>query len=386
MRCTAILIASALFIAACTDLPDDAELTPAALGEVGSLSGDLAAIQAILDNNGIGGDPRGYATTGMIDGNERVTGVNLSAAVPPVRTLPPEIGALTCVSTLNLDDNLIEMLPAELCDMALLRELRCSRNVLRRLPVDIYRLESLEALFLADNAFRTLPTQIGALNPSLRDLRLADNQIADLPPEITELQNLQSIAISGNRLCAIGTALRDWLNEKDQSGWESAQLCGRVDVNQFGIPDTLIPGWTPRDQGGHGAFRVLDTAALRVEGLLGGPSDPYLEGGVVELSMQFLTRSGGAIADVVVMDVVAKHRATTLYETLAPTASVAIGSYPATVARFDEGNSVDGGIAFAHFDKFYIEVRLGGYVVSDERFADADMFIVALERMVRGDG
>jgi len=116
--------------------------------------------------------------------------------------LPPEIGLLTHLRTLNLYDNKLTQLPPEIGQLANLQKLHLYHNQLMHLPPQIARLAKLEYLDLGSNQLTRLPPEVGQLE-NLTDLFLFDNQLTQLPPEIGQLVNLQRLYLHINQLMEI---------------------------------------------------------------------------------------------------------------------------------------------------------------------------------------
>jgi len=126
--------------------------------------------------------------------------------------LPPEIGRLTSLQSLNLWDNQLTALPPEIGQLTSLQSLSLSFNHLTALPPGIGGLTRLQSLYLSHNQLTTLPPEIGGL-ASLQSLNLEDNGLTALPPELWRLPNLVSLYISFNPLPEIPPKLwqkKDW--------------------------------------------------------------------------------------------------------------------------------------------------------------------------------
>lgn len=100
-----------------------------------------------------------------------------------VSLLPPEIGKLTALRTLDLQDNHLMILPKE-----------------------IGQLKELITLWLGDNRLTILPKEIGRLK-SLVELGLAGNRLVALPKEIGRLRHLVVLYLPGNQLTALPKTL-----------------------------------------------------------------------------------------------------------------------------------------------------------------------------------
>ncbi len=116
--------------------------------------------------------------------------------------LPPEIGQLSSLQELYLQNNQLAALPPEIGQLSSLRLLDLRINQLAALPPEIGQLSSLQNLYFSSNQLVALPPQIGQLS-SLQELFLGRSKLAALPPEIGQLSSLQSLYLSANQLAAL---------------------------------------------------------------------------------------------------------------------------------------------------------------------------------------
>ena len=100
--------------------------------------------------------------------------------------VPAEIGRLSALRTLDLDNSSLTSLPAEIGQLTSLRELNLRDNRLTSVPAEVGQLTSLRRLDLADNQLTSVPAEIGQLT-SLKELYLSGNQLTSLPAEIGQL-------------------------------------------------------------------------------------------------------------------------------------------------------------------------------------------------------
>ena len=126
--------------------------------------------------------------------------------------LPPEIGQLTSLQTLNLDGNQLTSLPPEIGQLTSLQTLWLDYNGATALPPEIGQLTSLQTLGLLGNRLTALPPEIGQLT-SLQTLNLDGNQLTALPPEIGQPTSLQTLGLIGNQLTALPRQLADLLTK-----------------------------------------------------------------------------------------------------------------------------------------------------------------------------
>ena len=130
-------------------------------------------------------------------------------------TIPPEIGNLVDLKTLNLSNQqicgkggcdrepskLTGLIPAEIGRLANLQELDLSYNALTDIPVELGNLVNLQTLDLSVNQLAgSIPPEIGNL-VKLEKLSLFGNQLSgSIPPEIGNLVNLQVLYLFSNPL------------------------------------------------------------------------------------------------------------------------------------------------------------------------------------------
>jgi len=80
-----------------------------------------------------------------------------------ITTLPPEIGKLTYLTNLNLEQNQLTALPNEIWQLTKLESLDLSENSLTELPAGVSKLMKLKILNLSDNQVIAIPAEIGKL-------------------------------------------------------------------------------------------------------------------------------------------------------------------------------------------------------------------------------
>lgn len=107
-----------------------------------------------------------------------------------IPAIPLEIGLLSELELLILDQVGLASLPAETGTLKKLRVLQLRNNYISRLPPEIGQCESLEILDLSFNQLAEIPPEIGRLS-RLRELHLGSNALKNIPPEIGKLQNLE---------------------------------------------------------------------------------------------------------------------------------------------------------------------------------------------------
>lgn len=113
--------------------------------------------------------------------------------------LPPEIGNLINLTSLDTIGNKIEALPPQIKYLTNLIKLRVIHNNIRAVPPEIKYLQNLTELNLGFNYIQTLPPEIGQLT-KLKDLNIPSNPISILPIEIGQLINLESLSMQNMHL------------------------------------------------------------------------------------------------------------------------------------------------------------------------------------------
>ena len=146
---------------------------------------------------------------------------SLILRVNQLMVLPPEIGQLTQLQSLDLWSNKLKAIPPEIGQLTQLQSLYLWDNDLTVLSPEIGQLTQLRSLALSENGLTALPSEIGQLT-QLQSLHLWDNQLTALPPEIGQLTQLQSLDLRGNQLTALPLEIGQltqlqWLDLRENS-------------------------------------------------------------------------------------------------------------------------------------------------------------------------
>jgi leucine-rich repeat protein SHOC2 len=113
--------------------------------------------------------------------------------------VPAEVGRLSALRALDLNNNELTSVPAEIGQLTSLEWLYLCGNQLTSVPAEIGQLTSLERLWLSNNQLTSLPTQIGQLT-SLAELWLIGNQLTSVAAEIGQLTSLTGLSLGNNEL------------------------------------------------------------------------------------------------------------------------------------------------------------------------------------------
>ncbi|MBI3822971.1 MAG: TIR domain-containing protein [Planctomycetes bacterium] len=133
---------------------------------------------------------------------------NLDLSKLDLKTVPPEIGQLTALLTLELYSNQLTWLPPEIGQLKALKILHLGYNCFTVLPPQIGQLAALTHLFPHNNKLKALPPEIGQLT-ALTSLYLHDNQLISLPEEIGRLTELETLVLESNALREVPESMKD---------------------------------------------------------------------------------------------------------------------------------------------------------------------------------
>ena len=125
--------------------------------------------------------------------------------------LPPEIGQLTNLTTLNLGGNRLTAILPEIIRLTNLTALDLGGNWLKAVPSEIMQLTSLTELYLYDNGLRALSPEIGQLT-NLTTLNLYENGLTAIPPEIRQLTNLTTLNLYSTGFTAVPLEIVQLIN------------------------------------------------------------------------------------------------------------------------------------------------------------------------------
>ena len=185
-------------------------------------------------------------------GTQNVTGINLTGN-NLVGTIPAEIGALTALQNLYLDNGqLTGSIPAEIGSLTRLYHLGLSNNQLSgSIPAALGNLSNLGYLYLNTNQLSgSIPLELCSLQ-NLRQLFLYSNQLSGLiPPELGNMTSLTWIVLRYNQL----------------SGEIPAELGNLANLLVLRLGDNQLTGEIPAELGNLANLQSLRLSHNRLSG------------------------------------------------------------------------------------------------------------------------
>ena len=113
--------------------------------------------------------------------------------------IPPEIGRLKYLHSLDVAHNELTELPEEISDLHYLQGFYAGANMLTRFPEQILLLPMLDRIDLSENRITEIPEEIVRMD-QLRKLDMGENRLMDLPARLFELTNLEILTLDHNAL------------------------------------------------------------------------------------------------------------------------------------------------------------------------------------------
>ncbi len=138
----------------------------------------------------------------IIDNAQKEDAITLDLSSKVIKVLPEELGKLTKLESLSLDNNQLSALPESVGKLTKLESLSLNNNQLSALPESVGKLTKLESLSLDNNQLSALPESVGKLN-KLQHLYLNNNQLSALPESVGKLTKLESLYLNNNQLSAL---------------------------------------------------------------------------------------------------------------------------------------------------------------------------------------
>lgn len=146
-----------------------------------------------------------WATSLGNDDTPRVVNIKISSK-GLTGNVPPEIGQLDALETLDLSGNALTGVCSEIGKLHALRLLDLSGNILVSMPREIGELVALNELNLRRNKLTSVPPEIGKL-ASLLVLDLRGNKLTALPEQLVYLNDLQKLFLKRNELVRVPKAI-----------------------------------------------------------------------------------------------------------------------------------------------------------------------------------
>ena len=132
----------------------------------------------------------------------------LTVARLGIGSVPPQLGALRALRTLDLSGNKLVGLPDGLANLGSLRHVDLSHNQLAAVPSSLWGWRALEALDVSYNALSELGRDCGVA-VRLCQLDVSHNKLEWLPSEMGAMVRLRQLDISHNRLTQLPPPLLD---------------------------------------------------------------------------------------------------------------------------------------------------------------------------------
>ncbi len=198
--------------------------------------------------------------------------------------IPPEIGNLTSLRRLILNDNhfIVGPLPAALGDLSALEELRLRNNQIDgAIPAELGNMSGLRIIDLDMNRLSgSIPASLGAM-ANLQSLSMASNQLTGtIPPELGNSPALTDLVLDSNQLTgaipaelgSLGTLVRLDLGMNQLSGPIPPELGDLTNLQYLLLHRNHLDGTLPAALGG-----LTQLVQLYISGnMISGPIPPAL--------------------------------------------------------------------------------------------------------------
>ncbi|CAM9404182.1 unnamed protein product [Chrysoparadoxa australica] len=124
--------------------------------------------------------------------------IELDVSFNNLEFLPPELGDLLLLRSLNLSCNKLDALPVEIGKCTRLKVLKVNGNYLEALPSEIGKCILLEELIVSENKIAELPVSLAGLQ-GLHILNAANNCLTSIPYQLGAVESLEMIDLAGNK-------------------------------------------------------------------------------------------------------------------------------------------------------------------------------------------
>lgn len=159
------------------------------------------------------------------------------------------------------------------------------------------------------------------------------------------------------------------------------------DVAELRLTTADISGWSERPDADVGSY-VIQVGGELCNPPIDGACDQYTSNGVVKTLIQYLTRPADPVPykfDGYVMDFGTAAQARVMFDDAKGSAATTIAGFADSVAIVNEQTPSFGCTVYAHFGKFYIEIRLSGYDPASVAIADAATFVRVYSEKITGN-
>lgn len=127
--------------------------------------------------------------------------------------LPPEIGGLTNLTALSLDDAFVTAIPPEIGNLTSLTRLNLHENTVSEIPAEIGKLSNLTYLDLSENPISSLPDEFANLT-NLTYLELRNGELTQFPPGIENFTKLTELHLDSNKITTVPPEIKNLSNLK----------------------------------------------------------------------------------------------------------------------------------------------------------------------------
>ncbi|CCH55773.1 Leucine-rich repeat-containing protein 40 [Fibrisoma limi BUZ 3] len=187
-----------------------------------------------------------------------------------IQQLPPQIGKLVNLQTLDLSFNKLTSVPDELGELSDLQSLVLNSNQLESLPERLGELSNLRELYLGDNKLKSLSAGLGQLT-NLKRLYIYHNQLTRLPAELSKLINLEELSLGGNKLKNLSVELDQLTNLRildlsanQLTGWPT-KLSKLSNLRELYLGDNQLKS-LPAELGQLTNLQILDLSGNQLTG------------------------------------------------------------------------------------------------------------------------
>ncbi len=122
-----------------------------------------------------------------------------------IDSIPSDIGKLTKLQFLRIENTPITFLPNTIVNLKDLRTLYIFSCPLKKIPSDLFELTKLRTIQIDSTALTELPLGIG--KTSMQMLLVGRSKLTSLPADLCDAKELAAVAFSGNKLTSIPTCI-----------------------------------------------------------------------------------------------------------------------------------------------------------------------------------